>query len=307
MMKIFVAILGLVIPSFFVFGQSRCTSGNPCRPTPSQTALTGNAWVDLIGQKELVYTPGPPAQIQGAAATGYKSPWLAAGLSLAVPGAGEFYAESFWKSAGFFALDVAAWILAYSYDKRGDRQTDSFQGFANQHWSVVKYAQYALDNLAPPGTAYDGLFIPGTEGRPPWERVNWQVLNRLERDISATARGQYYSHTLPPYNDQQYYELIGKYPQFNQGWDDAPPTFVYGDPVTARFLYYSGERGRANDYYTTASTYVIVAIVNHVLSAVDAAWSASSYNGAHAQVRMQTVPARDYFVRVPVVTLSYSF
>jgi hypothetical protein len=306
-MKALVVILGLIVPSSLALAQGKSASSGLLRAQPSATKLTGNAWVDLIGQTELKYVLVSPAQVQGAGAPGYKSPWLAAGLSMAVPGAGEFYAESFWKSAGFFALDVAAWVLAYSYDRRGDRQTDSFQDFANQHWSVAKYAQYALDNLAPPGAAYDGLFVSGTEGRPPWERVNWQVLNRMERDISATQKGQYYSHTLPPYNDQQYYELIGKYPQFNQGWDDALPIFVYGDPVTAQFLYYSKERGKANDYYNNASTFVVVAVVNHVLSAVDAAWSAGTYNSVHARVGMQTVPARDRLARVPVVTLSYSF
>ena len=306
-MKTTGVLVALMLVRGMAVGQSDDGSDVLWRLRSPAVRLTGNARIDFVGQKELTPSPEPAAQVEGMPEPQRRSPWLAAGMSLVVPGSGEFYAESFWKSAGFFALDVAVWVLAYSYDKRGDRQTDSFQDFANQHWSVVKYAQYALDNLAPPGAGYDGLLVAGTEGRPPWERVNWQVLNRMERDISATPKGQYYSHTLPPYNDQQYYELIGKYPQFNQGWDDAPTIFAYGDPVTAQFLYYSKERGRANDYYTTASTFVVVAVVNHVLSAVDAAWSAGSYNRVHAKVGMQTVPARDHLARVPVVTLSYSF
>ena len=269
--------------------------------------LTGNARVDLVGLREITPSPGLAAQVEGMPGPPHRSPWVAAGLSVVVPGAGEFYSESFWKAAGFFALDVAAWVFAYSYDKKGDRQTDTFQDFANQHWSVVRYADYALENLAPSDGNYAGLIKPGTENRPPWERVNWNVLNRMERDISATASGQYYSHTLPPYNDQQYYELIGKYPQFNQGWDDAAPTFVYGDPLTPYFRSYSEMRGKANDYYTSASTFVTVAIVNHILSAADAAWSAASFNGAHATVGMQTIPAGDHLARVPVAKLSYSF
>lgn len=269
--------------------------------------LTGNARVDLVGLREITPSPDLAAQVEGMPGPPHRSPWIAAGLSVVVPGAGEFYSESFWKAAGFFALDVAAWVFAYSYDKKGDRQTDTFQDFANHHWSVVRYANYALENLAPSDGNYAGLIKPGTENRPPWERVNWNVLNRMERDISATASGQYYSHTLPPYNDQQYYELIGKYPQFNQGWDDAASTFVYGDPLTPYFRSYSEMRGKANDYYTSASTFVTVAIINHILSAADAAWSAASFNGAHATVGMQTIPAGDHLARVPVAKLSYSF
>jgi hypothetical protein len=92
----------------------------------------------------------------------------------------------------------------------------------------------------------------------PWTQVNWAELNRMERDIAG-----YYSHTLPPYGEQQYYELIGKYPQFNQGWNDAPPSFNYGDALTPNFVYYSGERGKANSLYASASRWVTVVIISH--------------------------------------------
>jgi hypothetical protein len=214
-------------------------------------------------------------------------------MSLIIPGSGEFYAESYWKAALFFVLDVAAWTLAYTYDKKGDQQTDSYQGYANQNWSVVQYAQYAQDHLAQPGKVYNWR-LPGTEGMStfdrPWTQVDWNEVNRMERDI-----GGYYSHTLPPYNEQQYYELIGKYPQFNQGWRDANLSLgsdyeTIKSNLTPMFTYYSGERGTANDYYATATTWVTVALINHILSAADAAWSAGQYNSVHASVGMRMVP-----------------
>jgi hypothetical protein len=277
------------------------------REQAPQPHLTGNARIDFLSQADLKPKFQPASNQEGTVEHSGKSPWIAAGLSVVIPGAGEFYAESYWKATAFFVADVALWVMAYSYDKRGDRQTDSFQDFANGHWSVVRYAKYAADNLAPTGGDYSGLFIPGTEGRPPWEQVNWSVLNAMERAIAATGPGQYYSHTLAPYNDQQYYEMIGKYPQFNQGWDDAPPSFVYGDPVTSHFHSYASERGKANDYYTIASTYVTIAVVSHVLSAIDAAWSASSYRGVHAKVGFEPLQGSVNFVRVPTVRISYQF
>ncbi len=231
-------------------------------------------------------------------------------MSLVVPGAGEFYAENYWKSVLFLAVEVGAWAVAYHFDKKGDRQTDYFQGFANQHWSVVQYATYTIQNLIPADQrqAYaDRIIIPGTENRPPWERVNWDALNQMEREI-----GGFYSHTLPRYGEQQYFELIGKYPQFNQGWDDANLSlpadyFVIKANLTADYLYYSGERGKANNYYRNASTSVTVAVVNHVLSAIDAAWSASSYNRAIAQGTVQAIPGPDGIVYVPAIRVQVPF
>jgi hypothetical protein len=269
------------------------------------TALSGNARIDFSGVQEFpaLFQQDAPA----ASSASRKSPWLAGGLSLVLPGAGEFYAESYLKSAVFLAAEAALWVLAYSYDRKADRQTDFFQNYANAHWSVVSYAKYAL-TLAPSGGNYQ-VIIPGTNAlwsRYPWMCVNWAELNRMESDIAQTAAGQYYSHQLPQYNTQQYYELIGKYPQFNQGWDDAPPSCNYGNQLSAELLYYSGQRGQANTYYTTASTYVAIVLLNHVVSTVDAVLSAGSYNrGLHASVGSQRVPAYGGYANVPVLRFSW--
>lgn len=273
---------------------------------PEPLQLTGNLRVDLFA--DLSVAP-PSLQIEEASPP-RKSPWLAAGLSFVLPGAGEFYAESYWKSALFLAVEVAAWTVAYTQDRKGDRQTESFEAYANTHWNVVQYAERS-QALAPGGGVYNWL-IAGTEGRPPWERVNWAELNRMERDIAGTLPGRYYSHTLPLWGEQQYYELIGKYQQFYQGWDDADPSLDDYDEIAARlqaggtrFTYYAGERGKANDFYSVAGTAVTIAILNHIVSALDAAWSAGSYNGMHASVG--ALPAGGGMARVPAARLEYRF
>jgi hypothetical protein len=271
-------------------------------------ALTGHLRVDLLGPADIDGTPslGPQAETQHTPP--HKSPWLAAGMSLVVPGAGEVYAESYWKAAAFFAIEVAAWSVAYAYDKKGDRQTDFFQGYAHEHWEAYQYAEWTLNNANAihPGfgstAEYEAMLLPNRQ-------VDWAILNQLERDL-----GEWYSHSLPPFGSQQYYELIGKYQQFYQGWDDADPALTTYGGITAKleneatnFKYYSAERGKANDYYSTASTAVTIAIVNHILSAIDAAWSAGSYNTVHASVGMQTVPVGGRMAHVPVAKLSYGF
>ena len=265
--------------------------------------LTGNVRIDLFGLDAL--SAGPRLLTVAddmALPTPRKSGWLAAGLSLLVPGAGEFYAESYWKAAIFLAIDVAAITIALNNDKKGNDQTSFYRNYADGHWSAVKYAEYA-QTLAPTGRTY-AWRVPGTEGMSPWDRpwtqVNWSELNRMERDIAG-----YYSHTLPPYGEQQYFELIGKYPQFNQGWNDAPAAFAYGDPLTPNFLWYANERGKANTYYETATRWVTIAAINHILSAVDAAWSASLYNKAQASMSTRIVPTPDGYTTMSMLKLSY--
>ncbi|MEK9138203.1 MAG: DUF5683 domain-containing protein [Bacteroidota bacterium] len=272
-----------------------------------QQVVTGNLRIDLFGRTELADVPRLTPQ-EEATAYPRKSPYIAAGLSLVVPGAGQFYTERYWEAAAFFAADVAAWILAYHYDKKGDRQTDFFQNYADANWSVLKYATYAESTYAS-GRSF--FWRTSNDPRlPAWQQVDWNELNRMERYIGSTDPGRYYSHTLPPYGDQQYYELIGKYGQFNPGWDDAhynPGEYNYLDPVTAHFSYYSGERGKANTYYNTASTWVTVAIINHVVNAVYAGLSAGWYNSAHAELGLQRVPSADGFTNVPVVKIRWEF
>jgi hypothetical protein len=202
-----------------------------------------------------------------------KSPLLGAALSFAVPGLGEFYSKSYIKAAAFFAIEVAAITVGLIYDKKGDDQTNVFQNYANEHWSVQRYAKWTVTNAKNINTNInpDDYNVFTNTGS-----VNWNELNRLETDL-----GSYYSHRLAYKGEQQYYEMIGKYHQFNPGWDDfgdENTPYVYGDPLTEKFLFYAKQRGEANDFYNIASKAVIVIVANHFISALDAAWSASRFN-----------------------------
>lgn len=263
----------------------------------SDIHLTGNLRADFFGQRNLVEVLEMEEQVEEPGSRPYKSPWLAAGMSLVLPGSGEFYANNYWRSALLFAVEVTAWTIAYTYDKKGDRQTDSFEKYADGNWNVYEYAQHA-ETIA--GGGYEWR-IMGTEGRPPWERVNWSELNRMEQAIGRMPNSGY-SHTLPLHGEQQYYELIGKYYQYNQGWQDV--ALIPGQEGELN-QYYERERAHADDFYQTASTMVSVALVNHLLSAVDAVLCATSFNKVHASVGHKRVPDGPRFVLTPIVKLSY--
>jgi hypothetical protein len=280
------------------------------KPVPERP-VTGNLRVDLFSEAAMATSPSL-TQEGDVRARPHKSPLLAAGMSLLIPGAGQVYTEHYWEAGAFLAADIAAWLLAVKYDQKGDRQTDFFQNYANAHWDVVKYTLFSRDHYVPQSewANYHLFYVDGTGT----QRVNWDELNRMERYIGGTVAGQFYSHTLPVYGDQQYYELIGKYQEFYQGWDDADASLVTYEEISARLhsspsnmIYYSKERGYANDYYATASTWVKVAIINHVVNAVYAALSASWYNKAHAELGMQQIPTERGMAYVPTVTMKFAF
>jgi hypothetical protein len=95
-----------------------------------------------------------------------------------------------------------------------------------------------------------------------WSRERWH---------SAYIEGQDPStHALPVYNTQQYYEMIGKYDQFMKGWDD----WMQGGPnLTENRFYYESRRHEHNEKLINASKCTMAALGNHLLSAVDAAWT----------------------------------
>lgn len=204
-----------------------------------------------------------------------KSIFLAGLFSAVLPGAGEFYTENYLKSAIFVAIEAVAIYVALQNDKKGDEKTSEFEAYANQNWDVERYAAWSVANAQNINTAITDVsqyHVFDNQGN-----VNWTELNRLE-----SAIGDYYSHRLAPYGDQQYFEMIGKYQQFNVGWEefgnDPTKPFIYGDAPTSQFLFYAGERGVANDFYSTASTAVKIIIANHIISIADAVWSANSFN-----------------------------
>jgi hypothetical protein len=222
-----------------------------------------------------------------AAAAGRKSPLLAAVLSAIIPGAGELYAGSYLLAGLFAALEGAGWYYNIRQNRLGDDKTAEFEQYADRHWSVVKYAEWLNENAKnyPGGENAVQIDIDPNPSLPEWQRVNWEQMHTTEMAIPQ------FSHKLPPHGDQQYYELIGKYNQYSYGWDDKL-SGDYWNP-SERFLFYSGMRGQANDHYNTADLLVNLLILNHVFSAIDAAWAAARFNEhveLHSGARLERLP-----------------
>lgn len=274
--------------------------------------LTGDLRWDLLSSRNLNdHTPEltllPPAE--------EKSALKAALFSAVVPGAGEFYTERYWRAGSFLATEVILWIVYATRNGKGDAKTDQFQQYADDHWSVVQYARWMETNAAilnPSAPPCSGIVTNPDPSAVPWERVDWNVLNQCEANIGAKASTGF-SHRLPRRPDQQYYELIGKYLQYNAGWDDwgasGPAISEYLVNPSPRFREYTNMRGEANDYYNIATTASFILVANHILSAFDAAWSAKQYNaGLKVRAHLQRLVRHPDLVEfVPTATVSVSF
>jgi hypothetical protein len=246
--------------------------------------------VRLGAEAAVIHPDAPPIAPSASPDAPRRSPVLAGALSLVLPGAGETYAGSYLLGAAFLALEAAGWFFAIRYNGRGDDATISFQNYADAHWSVVRYAQW-LNSYA---KNFDGsedrlTQIPidlATPGLSDWQRVDWGTMNKVESAIPV------FSHRLPTHGEQQYFELVGKYDQYSYGWDDKVTiSDGWSDyrTISRNFHDYSLQRDDANSLYKTASTFASLIVVNHVLSAADAAWAAVRFN-KHVDFHTRVLP-----------------
>jgi hypothetical protein len=176
-------------------------------------------------------------------------------LSAVIPGAGEFYNKSFLKGLAFLGVEVGAWAVFAIYTESGNEKTDEFENYADSHWSEDKYWRSIADDA----------------------RKNGQVIDPNDRRSLREYEQASFSHFLPETPNQTYYENIGKYDQFNAGWDDSISGEARKRDSANRSLY-TRMRKKANDQFKIATYGTSVVLINHVISALDAAYTTYKFN-----------------------------
>lgn len=247
---------------------------------------------------------------------------LAFVMSAVLPGSGQAYNGSWVKTAGFVAAEIAiaaGYITSYN---RGDQARDYYQQYAHQYWHPTKYGRWLNDfkdylTEINPTRPIDVPYVEIPTGidftRPAsWsaadeQRVRsfFEAMHQLESAVYHASTGASFAHRIPFFGDQQYYELIGKYFHFAVGWEDYPEWIRNGeflptiDPelqdaegnyvnVSDRYWEYRDDHQRANDHFRRASWISTLFIVNHLVSAIDAAVFAKLHNDRiEARMTMQ--------------------
>ncbi len=217
---------------------------------------------------------------------GYKLPKRALFFSAVIPGAGELYTKSYLKAGAFFLAEVAAWTVYGTYTKKGQNQEKKYQEYADAHWDPAV-----------------------------WQQWKQNYANSLD-DAHASTMEKYLSGDKSATTKQQYYEMIGKYPAFYVGWDfaryyenqsffntismDSIESIQQNSKDIGKYM---DMRDKSNQLFRVARTATNYVIVNHILSAIDAAWTAKRHNNKllEASIHVRQIFYADQFK--PVMSL----
>ncbi len=265
------------------------------------------------------------------------------GASAILPGAGQWLNGNRVKAVVAVGIEAAI-ITGYVVTRRnGLDDEDAFRDFAHNRWSPTRYAswlndyreflndEYAAGISAPPVDIVSGIDLTRPDG---WsaadrDRVQGMInqITAIERQAFHPETGAAFSHQLPDFADQQYYELIGKYFQFAPGWDDYPEWRAADDGflpaidpeltgaggskpnVSETFYSYARDHADAQDLLRKASRISTLLVFNHLIAAIDAAVSAKLFNDRQAN-RLDTRMGLAWDPDgqpVPVVGLSVNF
>lgn len=220
--------------------------------------------------------------------------------SLIIPGTGQMMNRNWWRSGLYLALEAVSIYATFEYRSRGQRGERRYESFADDNWSVVQYSNWLviyhdIHNIDNPYINELRDMLNGTgpafSTRQDWEAVDINLLRNVERNTpyltTDNLPASNFSHTLPEYGSQQYYELISKYYQYQAGWRDYDQFhnnlghtnglfyeryLVDRNGAYASDMFYNGVdmSYRFNQDFRISNHFLSLLIVNHVVSAFDA-------------------------------------
>ena len=205
--------------------------------------------------------------------------------SAVIPGSGQA-ANKKWVRAGLYFLAEAVMIGIYlkgTHDAKVEERR--YKHFANNNWSVVNYAQWLveyheqnnlsnkyIDDLEQHIQGKTADYSPNSD----WSKIDIELLRNVERNtpfVYPEHIGNNFSHVMPDYGSQQYYELISKYYQYGPGWNDFTTQYQLnwdGSGMPENFILGARLANDFNDSYRLAGNMVSFLILNHIVSAFDA-------------------------------------
>jgi len=199
-----------------------------------------------------------------------KSPLVAAGLSLLVPGAGEFYGKDYIRSGVFFGIEVFTLSMWYYYESDGDDKRDEYRDYADANFDEQLYYGGLLGmtqnviswleekNSLVPGDEFNAADYWSYEyfsDRDHWTHelkdslavFDFLTLSYKEGfngfPLTLIGNANQFTHNLPETKTQQYYEMIGKYHQFSCGWNDFEGYYISNGTVVMDTLYVENNQG----------------------------------------------------------------
>ncbi len=220
-------------------------------------------------------------------------PGLAFLSSALIPGAGQAVNKNWFRSGLYIAVEAASIYFMLDYRSRGQRGERNYEQFVDQNWSVVQYANWIIEYHEMNGLTNPYLddlktMMEGTSASfnnsVDWNKVDLELLRNAERNTAYIVTDYFaannFSHVLPGYGSQQYYELVAKYFQFQGGWNDyygfhqtngTNPFLIDRNGGKASPMFFDGVRKaqQFNDDFRFSRNLLSLLIANHFISAFD--------------------------------------
>lgn len=216
-----------------------------------------------------------------------KSVPLSMGLSLLVPGAGQWFTEQ--KGLAIAFLGIEGLLIAGNIymNNTGDLKVSQYEDYADLHWSAAEWLD-TYDPVTDPTTHTSTVYVDGIPYSP--QDISSYTLMKTDMENG-------YSSVVAE-RDYHFYENIGKYSQFKAGWDDwvaggedpgDPLNGIYGSYSDNQYTY-SGMRANAN-VFLKAGNYIITAVIcNHLTSAIQAGIVAGKLNSNGTSLAVHSMP-----------------
>ncbi len=222
----------------------------------------------------------------------YRSPKLAMFLSLLVPGLGQVYVKSYVKAGIFVAAEAAIITASVVYMNKGKDKYNQATAFADRNYSTSKMLGY-----------YDSLYAFLYNNMYGGVDSNTQsALNDIYYDTLTSSASSFLQGAKS--KSHSYYQTIAE-PEYIQGWKDCRPSITAitnggalpagytvdttngylvdfnGTPVygySDSLLTYKAMMAQYTADNRIATNILLIILVNHIASAVDALISAKAYD-----------------------------
>ncbi len=213
--------------------------------------------------------------------------------SAVVPGLGHAYLYSGQRDNSillriplFLAAEGYFWYGYFHNHNKGKDIKEDYMNYADQHWSLDRF----LDQH-PCCEAVGGC-------------DSWQHYNEYCSVQCGGGDCIYFLYTPRSVDEEEYYENLGKYKAFVYGWDDweSGQTSVW----TPHRNYYWSLRSESDDYLLRGDQYLMLLMVNRVISMLDAGWLAYRMGQGEGYERSWSLEA-GRGITDPRITLNYNF